>query len=225
MKLKYVLFFVFFGTIIISCKKHNDEDPWYPHFQHLNDRLEGEWELVALKVKEQVLSDYSKDDVFENYSYFLDIDTTNIAKFFKFVPTAKQSKVEGRGDLFVKTKSMKEYPEQIGICLSLLLDLSDTNVALAKLKYEFREGSNKNYFRISFDEIVPVANLAPEIPTFKPVDGYFVFNNFYIKSYVDFLIKKATKKELILYYGVPLDQGLGANGKYRRYRLTFKKTT
>ncbi len=125
MKKQYILFLSFLLLVLtFSCRKHNDEDPWFSHGgKHLNDRLEGEWELVSLHINEQDLFSFSEDDVYEDFSYLLDIDTMNIAKFFKFVPAHKQSKVEGTGDLYIRTKKMTSYPEKVGISQSLRFEL------------------------------------------------------------------------------------------------------
>jgi hypothetical protein len=224
MKLKKAIFYFCIITILLSCKKHNPEDPFLPHFNHLNDRLEGEWELVALHINEQVYSTFSKDDVYENYSYLLDIDTVNIAKFFKFVPTENGNKVEGKGELYIKSKNMVDYPTKVGISQNMLHNINDTNVATAALTYSFLEGStDKDFFKFDATYIEDVGSLTSETPTFKPIDGYLVFNNFFLRYFLDFKIKKATKKELILYRSLSLNPELAEHATYRRYRLTFKK--
>jgi hypothetical protein len=224
MKIIKVFVLVCIGLLIVSCKKHNPEDPFLPHFKHLNERLDGEWELVSLHINEQVLSTFSKDDVYENYSYLLDIDTVNIAKFFKFVPLENGNKVQGSGNLYIKSKSMKEYPDKIGISQNMLHDITDTNIATAKLKYSFLEGAtDKDYLKFDVTMVEGLDNLPIDIPTFKPIDGYFVFNNFFLRYFFDFKIKKATSKELILYRSIALNPELAEHATYRRYRLIFKK--
>ncbi len=219
-KLILSLFLFIIGVSLFSCKKHNPEDPWFSHGgKHLNERLEGEWELVSLHIIKNTKYPFDQDEEYEDYSNLLEIDTMNIAKFFKFVPTKNINKTEGEGEVFIRSKNMPSYPEKVGISQSLLLDLSDTNVALAKLTYLFKEGKVKNFFRFRFADITLVDTLTPDIPVFKPFDEYFVFNNFFIKSFDDFEIWKATQKELILYNDLTLD----GSPFYRRYRLAFKK--
>ncbi len=205
-----------------SCKKHNDEDPWFAHRgKHLNECLEGEWELVALHVNEQVYSTFSANDYFEDCSNLLEIDTMNIAKFFKFVPTKEIGDLEGKGNVYIRTKSMPSYPDKLGISLNLQQNMNDTNVGLGNFTYHFREGSNNPFFKFGVENIDTVDVLDASVITFKPLDEYFVFNNFFYRNFYDFEIKKATKNELILYNSVTKESGV--NALYRRYRFTFKK--
>ncbi|MES2588476.1 MAG: hypothetical protein V4622_05795 [Bacteroidota bacterium] len=218
------IFVLISGISLFSCKKYNDEDPWFSHGgKHLNERLEGEWELVSLHIIEEAAFPFDKDEEYEDFSNLLDIDTMNIAKFFKFVPKEEDSDVEGNGELLIRSKSMSSYPEKIGIGLSNDNNINDTNVALAKLKYLFREGSKNgiSFFQFKYIEVDTIDSLTPDIPCFKPFDEYFLFNNFFKYIYT-FEIAKATKKELILYYNVQLIDN-NPSATYRRYRLTFKK--
>ena len=226
MKIKFfILLSLSLGFVLFSCKKYNPEDPWFSHGgKHLNDRLDGEWELVSLHINQQVMSTFSENDVYEDYSNLLDVDTMNIAKFFKFVPTKKINKLEGEGDLFIRTKSMISYPEKVGISLPFLHDLNDTNVGLAKLTYKFREGSKSpDFFKFDAKDVDTVDFLTSNDAVFKPFDEYFVFNNFFYRYFYNFQIIKATKKELILYRSICLNPELAKEATYRRYRLTFKK--
>ncbi len=213
-----------FLILTFSCEKHNPEDPWFSHGgKHLNERLDGEWELVSLHIIKNAYPPFELDDEYEDFSNLLDIDTMNIAKFFKFVPKEEDSDVEGNGEMLIRAKSMQNFSEKIGINLSLNKDVNDTNVGLSKIKYLFREGKKNgdSFFQFKFIEVDTVDTLTPDVPIFKPYDEYFIFNNYFMKPMYTFHIAKATKKELILYYNLHL--GVGESYPYNRYRLTFKK--
>jgi hypothetical protein len=174
--------------VFVSCGKLNPEDPYLPHFNHLNERLEGEWELEKIYIN------------LEDSSSYLDIDTINIARHFKFVPTTKKNALEGEGNFFIKSSDMAEYPEKIAISLSLTNNYLDTNYANASMKYRFREGTanGKSYMQISFVNIELVDENFPSLPTFKPIFKNKIIDNFYFISDPKFSIIKATKNKLIL---------------------------
>lgn len=214
--MRTLIFILFLTSIIInSCKRHNPEDPYYPHFKHLNSRLKGEWELVKIVIDGN------------DSSVYLKIDTVPIISYFKFEPKSKYTSHSGNGFLYIKTKNMKEYPERVG---TFRIDdghtgtKNDTVYALTKLAYSFYEGKiENNYFGFGSsgeEEITSTSNLAP---VFKPI-SYKIFNNFYFLdrrgSFNEYKIMKATNKRLILenkfeFTNIPYI--------YRNYRLEFRK--
>lgn len=202
--------FIFLSLLLLfSCKKHNPEDPWYPHFKHLNERLEGEWELVKLYING------------EDSSAYLDIDTMSIARFFKFEPTENISAVQGKGILYIKTKNMEDYPDQIGACSSnWATDTDSSQKSLTKLSYLFREGqkSGSNFFKLYYTETEETLSFPSGTVSFKPVNGIFDgFNNFYYRPFYSHSIRKATKKNFII-------EGSTYKGSLvKRYRYEFKK--
>jgi hypothetical protein len=212
-KLIQFLFIFTCLQVFVSCGKLNPEDPFLPHFNHLNERLEGEWELIAIFVNT------------EDSSSYLKIDTMKIARYFKFVPTAFKYKLIGEGNLFIKSKATDEYPLKIGISQSENGDLTDTNFAMASLSYRFIEGSkiSENYFSFSFDNVEKIESSSSTVPFFKPIGKDRVINNFYILPHHSFEIKKATKKHLVLTANIKQEVNEPNLYIFTKYRFEFKK--
>ena len=205
--------FLLLLVILWSCGKHNPEDPWYPHFKHMNKRLEGEWELVKLYIDG------------EDSSVYLDIDTMPIARFFKFEPTKEINEVEGEGILYLKSKNMENYPEKVGACPSDWVTVDDSSKkAIVKLTYKFREGSKKgsSYFKYGFTDIEEISAFTPETAVFKPLKfTNIIFNNFYYRPFYSHSIARATKHDFIIqsnFYYNPFDIYSS-----KKYRYEFKK--
>ncbi len=214
MKKHFLLFLsLVLFLLTFSCKKYNPEDPWFSNFKHMNERLDGEWELVKFYINDS------------DSSAYLDIDTMNVAKFFKFVPTKEINSVEGEGELYIKSKSMNSYPDLIGACPSTWAFQNDTTKALVKLKYRFREGTleGNSYFSIDYDVEQEVAAFNSNIFLFKPLKyTNRVFNNFYYRPIFPFAIRKCTKNSLIIQHE-NLTANLDDLNSDKKYRYEFKK--